>query len=117
MLSAIKSLLSFGYETGYLRYNVGKALRVPNGAASSLAQRIISEAEAHRVIEREPLFAIPPGYEIRRYFLLYDVAQDDQRFLMARLYEGAEGGEEDGEANRFVLVRNFFEELKERAPN
>ena len=54
MLSAIKSLLSFGQETGYLRFNVGKALRVPKGAPSSLASRIISEAEAHRVIDREP---------------------------------------------------------------
>jgi len=54
MLSAVKSLLSFGQETGYLRFNVGKALRVPKGASSSLSERIISEAEAHRVIDREP---------------------------------------------------------------
>ena len=34
MLSAVNSLLSFGQETGYLRFNVGKALRVPKGAPS-----------------------------------------------------------------------------------
>ncbi len=51
---AVKSLLSFGQETGYLRFNVGKALRVPKGAPSSLSERIISEAEAHRMIDREP---------------------------------------------------------------
>ena len=53
VLSSVKSLLSFGQETGYLRYNVGKALRAPKGG-SELAARIISVAEVHRVIDREP---------------------------------------------------------------
>ena len=54
MLSSVKSLLSFGQETGYLRFNVGRALRIPKAASTGLAARIITEAEAHRVIDREP---------------------------------------------------------------
>ncbi len=71
-----------------------------------------------RVVEREPLFTIPPRYEGSLVGLLYDVTQDDQRFLMARPYEGAgvEAGD-GGEANSFVLVQNFFEELRERVGN
>ena len=37
MLSSVKSLLSFGQETGYLRFNVGKALRIPKSDSSSIA--------------------------------------------------------------------------------
>ena len=42
---------------------------------------------------------------------LYDVAVDDQRFLMARR-SGA-----DETAPSFILVQNFFEELKRLVPN
>ncbi len=71
-----------------------------------------------RVVEREPLFTIPPLYATSPVGLLYDVTQDDQRFLMARPYlaGGAEEGD-GGEANRFVLVQNFFEELRQRVGN
>ena len=44
---------------------------------------------------------------------MYDVTQDDQRFLMARVY----GVDEEEETNAFVLVQNFFEELKHLVPN
>ena len=40
----------------------------------------------------------------------YDVALDDQRFLMAR-WQGV-----DDSATSFILVQNFFEELKVRVP-
>ena len=69
-----------------------------------------------RTVGREPLFTIPTEYETEPVILLYDVTRDDQRFLMGRSYTGTEEGEE-GEANRFVLVQNFFEELKERLGN
>ena len=71
-----------------------------------------------RVVEREPLFTIPPQYDVSVVGLLYDVTQDDQRFVMSRLYEGASVEEgEEGESNAFVLVQNFFEELKQRVGN
>ena len=41
----------------------------------------------------------------------YDVAPGDERFLMARRYEGDEA------ETSFVLVQNFFEELKRLVPN
>ena len=71
-----------------------------------------------RVVEREPLFTLPSEYQTTPVGLQYDVTQDDQRFLMARSYEGA-GAEEgdEGETNAFVLVQNFFEELKQRVGN
>jgi integrase/recombinase XerD len=52
-LTAVKSLLSFGQETGYLPYNVGAAVRLrPN--RDSLAQRILEESEVAKLIEAAP---------------------------------------------------------------
>ena len=69
-----------------------------------------------RVVVREPLFTIPTQYDISPVALLYDVTQDNQRFVMSRRYEAAREGDE-GRTNAFVLVQNFFEELRERVPN
>ena len=46
----------------------------------------------------------------------YDVLPDDQRFLMARRLQRTAGSEDSGPL-RFVVVQNFFEELKERVGN
>ena len=52
-LTAIKSLLSFGQETGYLPVNVGAAVKLrPN--PDGLAQRILDESEVARLIDRAP---------------------------------------------------------------
>lgn len=52
-LTAIKSLLSFGQETGYLPFNVGAAVKLrPN--PDGLAQRILDETEVARLIDRAP---------------------------------------------------------------
>jgi integrase/recombinase XerD len=52
-LTAIKSLLSFGQETGYLPFNVGAAVKLrPN--RDSLAQRILEESEVAKLIEAAP---------------------------------------------------------------
>jgi len=48
-INAIKSLLSFGQKVGYLRFNVGAALKAPK-PKNTLAQRILSEAEVHAMI-------------------------------------------------------------------
>ncbi len=51
--TALKSLLSFGQETGYLAFNVGVALPLqPNH--EGLAQRILAESDVARMIERTP---------------------------------------------------------------
>ena len=52
-LSAVKSLLSFGYRTGYLPLDAGRALRLP-GVRSRLNERILSEADLHRMLNLEP---------------------------------------------------------------
>jgi integrase/recombinase XerD len=52
-LTAIKSLLSFGHETGNLPFNVGVAVKLrPN--RDSLAQRILEESEVAKLIEAAP---------------------------------------------------------------
>jgi integrase/recombinase XerD len=53
ILSSVKSLLSFGQRIGYLRFNVGAALRVP-AAKQTLAERILSEGEVHSMIALTP---------------------------------------------------------------
>jgi site-specific recombinase XerD len=48
-LSVVKSLLAFGQETGYLRFNVGAACKAPT-PENKLAERILSEEDALRVL-------------------------------------------------------------------
>jgi integrase/recombinase XerD len=52
-LSAVKSLLAFGHRTGYLPVDAGRALRLP-GVRSRLNERILSEADLHRMLNLEP---------------------------------------------------------------
>jgi site-specific recombinase XerD len=50
--AAIKSLLSFAQEIGYLRFNVGKVLKAPP-VKNTLAERIMAEADTLRMIALE----------------------------------------------------------------
>ena len=52
-LSAVKSLLAFGHRIGYLPLDVGRALRLP-AVRSRLAERILPEADVHRILSLEP---------------------------------------------------------------
>ena len=52
-LTAVKSLLSFGQETGYLAFNVGAAVKL-RPSRDSLAQRILEESEVAKLIEAAP---------------------------------------------------------------
>ena len=54
IVSAVKSLLTFGQELGYLRFNVGRAVRLPK-LKNTLAERILPETEVHRIIGLEPM--------------------------------------------------------------
>lgn len=51
-LYALKSLLSFAQQMGYLRFNVGAALKTPK-IKNKLAERILSEGDIHRIIAHE----------------------------------------------------------------
>ncbi|MHB8644383.1 MAG: tyrosine-type recombinase/integrase [Thermomicrobiales bacterium] len=52
-LGAVKSLLAFAHRLGYLPFDVGRAVRAPS-RRDSLAQRILSEADVHRLLALEP---------------------------------------------------------------
>jgi integrase/recombinase XerD len=52
-LSAVKSLLAFGHRIGYLAFDVGRPLRLPR-QKNRLAERILSEADVHRLLALEP---------------------------------------------------------------
>jgi integrase/recombinase XerD len=53
ILSAVKCLLAFGHRIGYLPFDVGRALRLP-AVRSRLAERILPEADVHRILSLEP---------------------------------------------------------------
>jgi integrase/recombinase XerD len=52
-LTAVKSLLSFAQEAGYLPFNVGVAVKL-RPQRDGLAQRILEESEVSRLIEAAP---------------------------------------------------------------
>jgi len=52
-LSSVKSLLAFGHRIGYLPFDVGRVLRLPS-VRNSLAERILPEADLHRMLSLEP---------------------------------------------------------------
>ena len=53
VLTAIKSLLSFGQDTGYLPFNVGAAVKL-RPSRDGLAQRILEESEVVKLIDAAP---------------------------------------------------------------
>jgi len=59
--------------------------------------------------ERRVLFSVQ-GFRWATIHQQYDVAPDDQRFVMIRNPEGAEAGQ-------LIVVENFFEELKAKVGN
>lgn len=52
-IAAVKSLLTFGQEVGYLQFNVGKAVKSPP-IKNTLAERILSEPDTLRMVALEP---------------------------------------------------------------
>ncbi len=52
-MASVKSLLAFGFQLGYLTFDVGRALKVP-GFRDELAERILDETEVLRIIALEP---------------------------------------------------------------
>ena len=53
-MAAVKSLLTFGQRVGYLRLNVGAAVKVKKDSQARLAERILPESDVHRLIASEP---------------------------------------------------------------
>ena len=53
ILSAVKSVFAFGHRLGYLRFDVGRPLKL-QGFRDGLADRILDEGEVQRMIALEP---------------------------------------------------------------
>jgi integrase/recombinase XerD len=53
ILAAVKSLLAFGQRVGYLRFDVGAAVKLPP-VKDALAERILDREAVLRLIDREP---------------------------------------------------------------
>jgi len=80
----------------------------------SLIAAQVETASGFRVLQRETLFALGTGLLVEAGVDYYDIAPDDQRFLMLRrTLEPTSGAGE----TKFILVQNFFEELKRLVPN
>jgi len=60
--------------------------------------------------QRRVLFRVDQQYEMGVVAGSYDIAADDQRFLMRRVAVGTD--DEAGDTRRLILVQNWFEELK-----
>ena len=71
----------------------------------------VSTLPSFAVQDREALFSIGPEFLIPHdeNNTLYDIAPDDEHFLMLRL--------EERETRELILVQNWFGELKEQVPN
>jgi hypothetical protein len=67
-----------------------------------------------RVLDEETLFSLPVGYPATVGNNFYDVSSDGERFLTVRPYVD---DTQDGASGGWVLVQNFFEELKAQVPN
>jgi len=83
-------------------------------AGRNLVAAKVETASGFRVLGRETLFTLGPEYLVTEGADFYDVALDDQRFLMARSATESDGS--SGGA-RFILVVNWFTELRERMGN
>ena len=78
--------------------------------------RIAAEVETDqgfRVLQRETLFVLETGIVADPGVSIFEITPDDQRFLTIRLNLTVP----TGESGRFILVENWFEELREQAGN
>jgi WD40 repeat protein len=69
---------------------------------------------AFRVVQRQTLFSVSREYRLLGNSDFYDIAPDDQRFLMGRVVGLRDDTIDD---IRIILVINWFEELRERLGN
>jgi serine/threonine-protein kinase len=82
----------------------GRELFYKNAAGELIAAEI-QTTTTFSVGQQRVLFATGAAYEAYAFHLRYDVAPDDQRFVMIRFRTAGDAGE-------LIVVENFFEELK-----
>jgi Tol biopolymer transport system component len=78
---------------------------------SGLVAAQVDTNSGFQVGEKQRLFTLTPEYRSAQTNTLFGVSPDDQRFLMARAYQG---DSQEAPERPFVLVNNFFEELRAR---
>ncbi len=82
---------------------------------------VAAEVEADsvfRVLRSESLFNVGgSGYLGGEGGSYYDIGPDDERFLMLRVSGLGGDTDDDSGGSRFVLVENWFTELRERMGN
>ena len=88
----------------------GSELFFVSGNDEMMAAMVETEDE-FRVVGQETLFTIPAVYVVDSNVDFYDVAPNDQGFLMGRRVQSESGASETPE---LILVQNFFTELRER---
>ncbi len=117
-VSAGKIQVSTNGGAGPLWSHAGDELYYVSGDNEMVAAHLELEGAQPRVVEREVLFEIPSTYEgaVPYNYIsgLYDITSDDQRFLMARPFQDASAEQVE---NRFVVVRNWLEEIRARVGN
>ena len=85
----------------------GRELLYVNGANELVAVQVSTDP-AFAAGQQVVLFSVAP-YMRNPAYAMYDVAPDDQRFVMLRI-----GDDEDAAASEFILVENWAEELRGR---
>jgi serine/threonine-protein kinase len=93
--------------------NGGEIFYYQSSGRQMMSAEFTTSGSTFRPGQVTPLFAVGGEYEFNARDPFYDVAPDDQRFLLART-AGLEGADQ---GRRYILVQNFFEELKRRVPN
>jgi len=86
----------------------GREIFYVNGDGAMVAAQVTT-APTFRVDGEESLFSVGNDYRRENVHRAYDVAQDDQRFLMLRIVES-----DDPESQSdLILVKNWFTELEQ----
>ena len=105
-----KEQVSTGGAREPLWAHSGRELFYKNTLGELVAVTVDTD-DGFQVLERQSLFTLPVGSGFDGFRTLYDITQDDQRFLMLR----AAGATNEQPIGHYIVVENFLEELMERA--
>jgi serine/threonine-protein kinase len=108
-ITADKVTVSVGGGSRPLWSHSGRELFYVNAGDRQMIAARIRTTPTFGVVERRPLFPLT-GYFLGPSYTAFDISPDDQRFLMIRQLDFAQGAS----APMLVLVENWFEELRAR---
>ena len=119
ILSSVKSIFAFGHKLGYLPFDTSRPLILPN-PKDTLAERILSEDEVHRIINNEN---IPRNKVILKVLFISGIRVSELCGLTWRdLQDRKDGGQMTiygkGSKTRTLLIPEpLWTELKEYQSN